>query len=100
MKVVYNGQSRFVKGVLHYPGPQELGTLVGPNDTGELMVVLGNEGDRTYVGFATQADIDASHKRHPQSFTEIKVRAQAAQELYRQVTNAVVKVVRPRRRKR
>ncbi|HET8643241.1 MAG TPA: hypothetical protein VFM37_14990 [Pseudonocardiaceae bacterium] len=38
----------------------EPGTLLGPNDTGELMVALGPVDGCTAVGYATTADIAAA----------------------------------------
>ncbi len=52
----YAGQQRHIAGRLRHPTPPEPGTILGPNDTREDMVVLGQDGDDTLIGYATTED--------------------------------------------
>lgn len=58
--VDYHGTARFVAGRAHYPTPPEPGTIVGPNTLGEHLVVLGQDGPATLIGYATVDDLRAA----------------------------------------
>ncbi len=74
MKVTHNGVDRFVHGRAVYVHAPELGTVVGPNDTGELMTVVGEDGPYALFSVATAPDITAAAARivevGPRSLTE------------------------------
>lgn len=61
--IEYAGQQRFVAGRLRYPTPPEPGTILGPNETREDLVVLGQDGAATLVGYATTEDRAAAMRR-------------------------------------
>lgn len=55
---------RYVAGRLHLPEPPEPGTLLGPKDTTrEHMVVIGQDGADTLVGYATAPEVEAAVQR-------------------------------------
>ena len=54
------GTVRFVAGRLTYPTLPELGTVVGPNSLGEYLVVIGQDGPVTQLGYATTDEIRAA----------------------------------------
>lgn len=64
----YNG--RFVAGRVTYQTPPVPGTILGPNGFGELLVVLGSEDGVTYLGLATQPEVEAA-KGQARSLTEV-----------------------------
>ncbi len=79
MKVDYHGTERHVNKRAHYPSPPELGTIVGPNDISEHLVVLGQDGADTLLGYATVHDLAAAQEHvragnGPRSVTEAKIR--------------------------
>lgn len=50
----------------------DVGTILGPNDTGELMVVLAVDDGGVTVGYAQQGDVEAAAAAaEPRSLTEI-----------------------------
>lgn len=59
----YDGQQRFVAGRLRYPTPPAPGTILGPNDFREYLVVLGDDGEYSLVGYATTEDKAAALRR-------------------------------------
>lgn len=61
--IEYAGQQRHIAGRLRYATPPEPGTILGPNDTREDLVVLGHDGDRTLVGYATSEDLATAMRR-------------------------------------
>lgn len=67
----YNG--RYVAGQLYYQTAPEPGTILGPNGFGELLVVLGSEDGITYLGLATQPEVDAA-RGNARSLTELRLR--------------------------
>lgn len=62
-KIEYAGQQRFVAGRLRYATPPAPGTILGPNSTREDLVVLGQDGEHTLVGYATGEDLAAAMRR-------------------------------------
>lgn len=66
--------TRYVKGVLkgvHAP----VGTILGPNDTRELMVVLSDTPEGVAVGYATPSEIQAAiDAPAPRSVAEAAIR--------------------------
>ncbi len=58
--VMEDGTSRFVHGRLHYPDPPPVGTVIGPNELGEHLVVVGQDGADTLVAYATKPDLQAA----------------------------------------
>ncbi|GAA3750592.1 hypothetical protein [Micromonospora maritima] len=52
----YAGQQRHVAGRLRFDTPPAPGTILGPNDTREDLVVLGQDGAHTLLGYATTED--------------------------------------------
>lgn len=61
--IEYAGQERFIAGRLRYPTPPAPGTILGPNETQEDLVVIGQDGDHTLVGYATTEDRAAAMRR-------------------------------------
>ena len=61
--IEYEGKRRRVLGVLRYPEPPTIGTLLGPNAMGETVVVLGQHGDLTLIGLAITDDITRATAR-------------------------------------
>lgn len=78
-KIEVNGVERYVHGILRYPSPPEVGTVIGPNDIGEHLVVVGQDGAGTLVAYATAPDLIAAREHAasggtPRSMTERAIR--------------------------
>lgn len=66
--------SRYVRGVLKGVHA-EPGTILGPNDTRELMVVVEDRPEGVAVGYAAQPEIRAAlDAPEPRSVTEVALR--------------------------
>lgn len=55
--IEYEGKTRQVRGRLHYPEVPTPGTIVGPNDMGETLVLFGTDERGTMVGLAIVDDM-------------------------------------------
>jgi hypothetical protein len=79
VKVDYQGNQRYVCGRARYAEQPEPGTIVGPNDTKEHLVVIGQDEDLTLFAYATVPDLQAARERViagelPRSLAESKIR--------------------------
>ena len=61
--IQYEGRTRQVRGRLHYPGPPAPGTIVGPNDMAETLVLFGTDERGTLVGLAIVDDMERARDR-------------------------------------
>lgn len=64
--------SRYFAGTARYPSPPEPGTIVGPTEVGEFLVVLWTDDGVTTFGYATQPEIEASRGKM-RSITEMRI---------------------------
>lgn len=80
MIIDYNGQSKYVAGRLKYATPPEPGTILGPNQVGEHLVVLATDEatGESLIGYAGEPEVAAAMVRDPQSLTEFRVKARAS----------------------
>ncbi|MFG3710855.1 hypothetical protein [Micromonospora sp. NPDC047730] len=74
----YAGQRRFVAGRIRYATAPEPGTILGPNATREHLVVLGQDGQDTLLGYATDEDRSLAFRHAllgpgPRSVTEFQM---------------------------
>jgi hypothetical protein len=62
--ISYHGKMRQVRGRLRYPTPPAPGTIVGPNDMGETLVIFGTVADgSSLVGLAIVDDMERCRAR-------------------------------------